>query len=138
MIFLPRCNVLAHLSAEAPSSEIRDCIRLYNQQRDYSTNKTLSAVPVGILVEIMTYLGACGQDVYVKPTILHNLICRIQNLFPEHVQSVWNHTVLGRTNSDFCPAQYVDKPAIHPVLLVSLKYQRLKRTHLDPGRQSAR
>ena len=40
-------------------------------------------VPVGILVETMTYLGVPSQDVYVKPTIVHNLICRIQNLFPE-------------------------------------------------------
>ena len=69
----PEC-VLAHLSAKAPSSEIRGCIRFYDQQRDYSTDKKqLSAVPVGILVETMTYLGVPGQDVYVKPTIVHNL-----------------------------------------------------------------
>ena len=38
---------------------------------------------MNILVEIMTYLGDPGWDVYVKPTIVHNLICCIQNLFPE-------------------------------------------------------
>ena len=57
-------DVLAHLRAEAPSSEIRDSIRLYDQQRDYSTNKKkFSVVPVDILVETMTYLGVPGQDV---------------------------------------------------------------------------
>ena len=76
-------DVLAHLSAEAPPSEIRDCITLYDQQRNYSTSKKLSWAPVGILVETMTYLGVPGQDEYVKPTIVHNLICSIQNLFPQ-------------------------------------------------------
>ena len=113
-------DVLAHLSAEAPSSEIRDCIRLYDQQRDYSTNKKkLSVVPVGILVKTMTYLGVPGQDVYVKPTIVHNLICCIQNLFPETCPICLESYCVGKDELGLLPGSIYGQ-ACHTLCVLGL------------------
>ena len=110
-------DVLAHLSMEAPSSEIRDCIRLYDQQRDYGTNKKLSAVPVGILVETMTYLGVPGQDLYVKPTIVHNLICHIQNLFPETCPICLESYCIGKDKLGLLPCSICGQACHTPCVL---------------------
>ena len=77
-------DILAQLSAEAPAPDVKDCISLYDHKKDYTANKKkLTTTAVDILVRTMAYLGVPGQEVYVKTTIVHNLICRIQNLLPD-------------------------------------------------------
>ena len=111
-------DVLARLSAGAPSSEIRDCIRLYDQKRDYSTNKKkFNAVQVGTLVGTMAYLGIPGQDVYTKPTIVHNLICRIQNLFPETCPICMESYCIERDELGLLPCSICGQACHAPCLL---------------------
>ena len=126
-------DVLARLSAEAPSSEIRDCIRLYDQERDYTFNKKkLGAISVATLVGTMTYLGVPGQDIYTKPTIVHNLICRIQNLLPETCPICSESYCVERDELGLLPCSICGQAYHTPCLLGLLEVPEADRSSFGP------
>ena len=127
-------DVLARLSADAPSSEIRDCIRLYDQERDYTSNKKkLGTVSVATLVGVMTYLGVPGQDIYTKPTIVHNLICRIQNLLPETCPICSESYCVERDELGLLPCSICGQACHTPCLLGLLGIPEMDRSSFGPG-----
>ena len=76
-------TILATLSSKAPDNEIRDCIRRYDHTKTYSVNKTALRVPTKpILIRTATYLKADPAS-NKKEAIIHEIICRIQNLLPD-------------------------------------------------------
>ena len=78
-------GVLCELGAFAPSMEIRDCLRLYSQ--DKLGPQLMAAFTRKNKVTIsntLEYLGmSLNWDNYMKSDVVHELICRIQNLLPE-------------------------------------------------------
>lgn len=77
-------SVLAALCAGAPTAEIRDCLRCYDISKSASLiERKMGGISVPNLISTMTYLGVPGQECYVKATIIHNLVCRIENLLPD-------------------------------------------------------
>ena len=77
-------SVLAALCTGAPTTEIRNCLRCYDISRSTSLiEKKMGGISVPNLVATMTYLGVPGQECYVKPAIIRNLVCRIENLLPD-------------------------------------------------------
>ena len=77
-------DIIAELCTEAPSTEIRDCLRSYNPKNNIKQHKRefdKSAKPV--IVSTLNFLAVTGQDHYTKIACINTLICRIQNLFPD-------------------------------------------------------
>jgi hypothetical protein len=76
-------TILATLSSKAPDNEIRDCTRRYDHSKTYSVNKAAMRVSTKpILVRTATYLKADPTS-NKKEAIIHEIICRIQNLLPD-------------------------------------------------------
>ena len=77
-------DILAELAAGAPNNEVRDVLRDYKIGKDLTTQKkALKKHSKPRLVATMAYLGVPNQDDYYPETIVHNLIVRIHNFFPE-------------------------------------------------------
>ena len=126
-------DVLTRLSAEAPSPEIRDCIRLYDQERDYTSNKKkLGAMSVATLVATMAYLGVPGQDIYTKPTVIHNLICRIQNLLPETCPICSESYCVKKDELELLPCAICGQACHTPCLLGLLEIPEGERSSFGP------
>ena len=76
-------TILASLSAKAPDIEVRDCIRCYKHKNTYKNNKSsMTAVYKAILERTALYLKVEIADMK-KNDIIHEIICRIQNLLPD-------------------------------------------------------
>ena len=82
-------DILAGLcvDAEADSTDIRDCIRLYKESFTTGQLTTVfNQVNKSILVQTLNFLGAAtplpekSWDDYLRPTCIRELIVRIQNL----------------------------------------------------------
>ncbi len=77
-------NIIAGLCTAAPTTEIRDCLRLYKPQNNNKQHKTeFNRCQKATLVATLDFLGVPEHDQYTKPACLNILICRIQNLFPD-------------------------------------------------------
>ena len=81
-------TILAQLSAQAPSNEIRDCLRLYSFTLRYSDLiKHFGKQRIGPLTETLAYLKPSNLRPsltdYTKEGIIKNLIRRIESLFPD-------------------------------------------------------
>ena len=77
-------NVIAELLVDAPSSNVKDCIKAY----EYGKNlKQLHAAFMLFSCEVITdtlnYLNVVGREEYVKSSNAQTLVCRIQNLLPD-------------------------------------------------------
>ena len=126
-------DVLALLCAEAPTSEIRDCLKLYDHQKHLAANKkNLSSVSKKTLNDTMTYLGVSGQDGYVKGTVVHNLICRIQNLLPETCAHCEETYCVGRSDLELLSCRNCDQSFHTPCLLSLLGIGESERDSLGP------
>ena len=76
--------VLASLCAKAPSVEIRDCLRKYcPRKRTWQLENTFKQMKKHVLVDSLAYLGRPEMDQYKAEFLPKELICRIQNLFPD-------------------------------------------------------
>lgn len=77
-------DIIAGLCASAPSTDIRDCLRLYKPQNTNKQHKTeFGRCPKPTLVATLDYLQSPGQDQFTKTTCINTLICRIQNYLPD-------------------------------------------------------
>lgn len=78
-------DVLAELCANAPNIETRDTLRLYDPRLDTKAlERQINRASKTALVLSLEYLGQSGMNDYNKETCVTSLICRIQNLFPDH------------------------------------------------------
>ena len=77
-------TILASLITKAPDDEVKNVLRLYDvSQPTRNIKKKLATADKGKLTKTIQYLGISDQATSTKPIIIHNLICRIQNLFPD-------------------------------------------------------
>jgi hypothetical protein len=77
-------NVLAKLCQESPSTTIRNLLRLYNPKKNTKDIRAkLNSCSKDDLVMALDYLGVSNQVIYIKESVAHNLICRIENLLPD-------------------------------------------------------
>ena len=75
-------HILASLCAKAPDNEIRDCLRRYNPSHSLKQQKSsLKPVIVKTLAKTAKYLNI-NSDMNKDP-LIHNIICKIQNLLPD-------------------------------------------------------
>ena len=77
-------EIIAALCEEAPNNEVRDCLRRYDPAK--SSNQIKNAFKTlhkEVLVETLNYLGCPGMAEYNKAALPHELLCRVQNLFPD-------------------------------------------------------
>ena len=79
-----KSNIVASLVVRATDEEVKYVLRLYDPNTGTTAlKKKLNVAEKNKLVKTMTYLGVPGQTAYNKTTVVHNLICRVQNLFPD-------------------------------------------------------
>ena len=77
-------DIIAGMCSDAPTSEIRDCLRLYNPKNSIKQLKN-EFLKCGkpMILNTLEFLSLSDQDQFNKPTCVNNLICRIQNLLPD-------------------------------------------------------
>ena len=91
--------ILSSLCAKAPDIEIRDCLRQYNSKFPLKQLKTAFASTLKqVLVRTATYLNINSENM-LKPALIHNIICRIQNLLPDQCQ-VCNEIYLTKLDDE--------------------------------------
>ena len=77
-------TVIAELTVDAPSSEVKDCLKAYEYGKSF---KQLITVFMQFkkehIVNTLTYLNVPGREEYVKSANVESLVCRIQNLLPD-------------------------------------------------------
>ena len=80
-------EVIHELCAQAPSNEIRDCLRKYKQDTYRNQFAAINVCIKPVLIDTLNYL-CCVKDwnSFKKPQCVHELICRIQSLLPEQCQ----------------------------------------------------
>ena len=79
-----REHIVAALAAEAQSDAIRNCLRKYDPKKsDGQIEASLKQSKKSILVDTLAYLGVPNMDQYRAEALPHELLCRIQNLFPD-------------------------------------------------------
>ena len=77
-------KIIAELCMNAPSEDVKSCLRTYQYGKDLDRLKRdLNVFRKPILEDTLRYLNAPSQQDCLKPAVLHKLICRIQNLLPE-------------------------------------------------------
>ena len=76
-------RVIAMLCAAAPDA-IRDCLRKYVPRKAvWQIEAALKQSRKQLLVDTLKYLGVPDMDEFQAAALPHELVCRIQNLFPD-------------------------------------------------------
>lgn len=78
-------KVIAKFCVEAPTVEIRDCLRQYAKTKSYDQlSKSFNIFPKKIIADTLHFLGVSKEwDSYLKNSCVRELIYRIQSLLPE-------------------------------------------------------
>ena len=77
-------SVIGELCLLAPTDDIKRCIKTYQYGKDLDRlRKDFNGFTKSILEDTLSFLQVPDQKDYLKPSNIHNLICRIQNLLPE-------------------------------------------------------
>ena len=81
-------EIIAELCAKAGSIKIRNCLRQYDPRKPTNQLQKIfnSHSNKDVLIETSNYLGISNPELYKKPNLIHNIICRIQNFFPDKCQ----------------------------------------------------
>ena len=96
-------NIIATLAAQAPNSDIRNCVKIYDPQHTKSEHlNCFKKVNKDVLSATLTYLNAPPDPKAKKDTLVQSTICRIQNLLPD---------VCGKCNEEYCVGLN-DKPLL--------------------------
>ena len=78
-----KLSVLASLIVRTDDDEIKNVLRLYDFEITATALKRkLATADKNRLVKASNYIGVMGQTKSTKPIVIHNLICRMNNLFP--------------------------------------------------------
>ena len=77
-------QIVATLCVEAPNDTIRNCLRKYVPSKSaVQIQATFKQEKKQTLVETLAYLGVPNMEQYRADALPHEMICRIQNLFPD-------------------------------------------------------
>ncbi len=78
-------KILARFCIDAPSTEVRDCIRQYSEKKSYKQQAiAFNTFSKSTIIETLLFLGAKREwKDYVKDACVKELIYRIQCLLPE-------------------------------------------------------
>ena len=77
-------TIIAALCAEAPSDVVRDCLRKYDPKKPaWHIENAFKTEKKAVLVETLDYLGVPGMGLFKVSALPHELLCRVQNLFPD-------------------------------------------------------
>ena len=144
-------TIIAELCVNAPSNEVRDCIRLYNPAKEYEhLNNKFKAQKKGTLVATLEYLGMPGQERFTIKECSHELVCTIGTYLPDvcrmcesefttklgetplmacekcgqgiHTKCLLNHLQLPVEDSSITPSAMDIKQLINPTNLPGLRY----------------
>ena len=78
-------EILADLSSQAPSYEVRDCLRCYNiAHSEAQLTRDISRFKKKVLMDTLEYLKQPPKPGDKKTTNISNIICRIQNLLTDN------------------------------------------------------
>ena len=87
-------NIIAELVAEAPSPEVKSCLKAYEFGKNVRQLKSaFNVFNKPVLESTLNYLNVPGQNEYLKAANVDNVICRIQNLLPD---------TCGMCNKEYC------------------------------------
>ena len=99
-------EIIASLCAGAPTDNIRNCLRKYDPEKTaYQIEKDMKKDKKEILVDTLQYLGIPGMSQYRQDALPHEVVCRLQNLFPDNC---------SLCNSSYC-VKLGEKPIISSV-----------------------
>ena len=77
-------EIIAALCSEAPTTAVRDCLRKYEPAKTaYQIEASLKKENKAVLVESLVYLGVPDAAEFKATALPHEMVCRIQNLFPD-------------------------------------------------------
>ena len=77
-------GILARLSSNAPSNDVRDTMRLYDPRLDQKAlERQINKASKSALVACLAYLGRSDMNEFTKDACVTAMICRIQNLLPD-------------------------------------------------------
>ena len=76
-------QIVAALCAEAPDA-VRDCLRKYDPKKtEWQIKAAFKQQKKPILVQTLGYLGLPDMEKFKADALPHELLCRVQNLFPD-------------------------------------------------------
>ena len=79
-----RKTVMATLCEGAPNVTVRDCLRKYDPSKENAQiERALKTEKKAVLLDTLEYLGCTDMKEYKQSALPHELICRVQNLFPD-------------------------------------------------------
>lgn len=116
-----RREVLAELVVNAPSDDIKNCLRNYNVEwRTVDNERSINKSSRPIIISTMEYLQVFDND-YNKEPLIKNMVCRIQNLFPD-VCGFCNETYVVKVNdSPLLPCKICGQDVHKPCLMSRLR-----------------
>ena len=127
-------RILGELCALAPSTEVRNCIRLYKPEASYTNIKmAISQTPVPHLAKTLDYLNASCQFPWkdlTKDGLVRKLILRLHNLMPETCHQCENSFVISKEYKPRLPCENCGQE-YHPKCLADRLEVDIET--LDPG-----
>ena len=97
-------DIIAALCAGAPSEAVRNCLRKYEPRKQgWQIEAAMKPFNKQTLVDTLFYLRVENTDEYKKDILPHEVLCRVQNLFPDECHLC---------NQEYCVALN-DNPIIH-------------------------
>lgn len=110
--------ILASLCAKAPDNEIRDCLRRYNPDHSLKQQKTaLKQFLAKTLAKTAKYLNIKSE--MNKDPLIHNIICKIQNLLPDSCK-ICNEVYCSKLEDDPFLACHVCGQEVHKPCFMKL------------------
>ena len=132
-------SVLAALSAGAPTSDIRDCLRCYDVLKSTAIiERKINSISVPTLVSTMTYLGVPGQENYIKAAVISNLVCRIENLLPDKCCLCDSEYTIAKDEMPLLKCAICGQGAHTPCLLQLLEVPSDQQDHFIQIRSKAK
>ena len=114
--------ILGELCALAPSTEVRDCLRLYKPQASYKQlDQIFSRVQVGHLSESLFYLIVRSTVSFrdmTKEGLICKLIFRMHNLIPDTCKFCNETYSLSKDSPSLLPCENCGQD-VHPACLAS-------------------
>ena len=114
--------ILGELCALAPSTEVRDCLRLYKLKASYNyLEHSFNRITVGHLSETLVYLNASRKiklENLTKEGLVRKLILRIHNLMAETCEFCNETYAVSKDANPLLPCQKCGQD-VHPECLIA-------------------
>ena len=117
-------GILARLSSNAPSNDVRDTMRLYDPRLDQKAlERQINKASKSALVACLAYLGRSDMNEFTKDACVTAMICRIQNLLPDQC--------------NLCKKQYCINTTDTPLLSCAVCGVIVDKVHMTNAYQSS-